>query len=749
MDNAIKDALGKVIDLYAVNTLRKPTFGFILSDGRFLDLGNYYDNHTDMYIDLLIRRNIGHPEGRRMVSSDEEVEQAYKLDDELAPLLGIRYNSGTESDPKRYFVVNKTITDAQRSSLEKWLITLGHKSVEEYCGEHYYLFDLSRTSPDDIVDTVKRGLAFGKDARMNESISSNLLPEFMDWLDNNVGTTDTPIMNGPTYILPNGRFVRILGSKAGNVGQTHEQFNDWLDSQGWFGRFGIDHFDYGYLFDEFTSIRLDAKDLFLDLPPKEQMPNSAMMDSLLKWMQEYFVHPPKDSSHPGDERFFQICTDDGTMWWDLKKTTPEEALKAIRRYYSEGQLVLDSYEGIEELDESVSVTDGMSIFAHLMNDDSFSGSDGYYAFSFSDTPTERCFILPSGRCVLLPESLGYATGEHFKPHYILDDWIYYTIVKGDMKDNHFPDWMDEQSFSKMKAWLESVTPVAGEKTSGCPAIKAIGGIRVNGYRERFIDLPDEPITGQQESILSGWLDRFFTKGRPNLEVDMNGSYATYHYSSSTGTDYVMHRIERAYRYGRLDESVSSPSPSDVEDYLMKLNRQTGAGELTGAEYVMPDGRLLDVSSLNSDTKEHEGVWEQIHSKWKDIDGEDWCLKNLIRLSYTGLWIPRNLTDEQRRVLVRICDEFDSSSSIMARDMLNPFTDDGRNDARILSVYLPPDWTHGQKADMGIVSGGELYKRIMKAVSDGTGILSESIGKDKEDDENPELSTIEAIRRMRL
>lgn len=203
----------------------------------------------------------------------------------------------------------------------------------------------------------------------------------------------------------------------------------------------------------------------------------------------------------------------------------------------------------------------------------------------------------------------------------------------------------------------------------------------------------------------------------------------------------------AYRRNRMEEGLEDSS--DVDDYLMKLNGQTGAGELTGAEYVMPDGRLLDVSALNSDTKEHEGVWEQIHSKWNSIDGEDWCLRNLIRLSYTGLWIPEKMTDEQRKVLVRICDEFDDPKSVMARDMLNPFTDDGRNDARILSVYLPPDWTHGQKADMVIVSGGELYKRIMKAVSDGTGILSESIGKDKEDDENPGLSTIEAIRRMRL
>lgn len=53
--------------------------------------------------------------------------------------------------------------------------------------------------------------------------------------------------------------------------------------------------------------------------PKEQMPNSAMMDSLSRWILDYYSHPPKHSSHPGDWQFFQLDTDDVTMWRDLRR----------------------------------------------------------------------------------------------------------------------------------------------------------------------------------------------------------------------------------------------------------------------------------------------------------------------------------------------------------------------------------------------------------------------------------------------
>jgi len=84
-----------------------------------------------------------------------------------------------------------------------------------------------------------------------------------------------------------------------------------------------------------------------------------MMDSLSRWILDYYSHPPKHSSHPGDWQLFQLGTDDGTMWWDLRKTTPEEALKAIRRYYATGDMMLDQYAGsaitdVSGWDESLS-----------------------------------------------------------------------------------------------------------------------------------------------------------------------------------------------------------------------------------------------------------------------------------------------------------------------------------------------------------------------------------------------------------
>ena len=149
--------------------------------------------------------------------------------------------------------------------------------------------------------------------------------------------------------------------------------------------------------------------------------------------------------------------------------------------------------------------------------------------------TERGFILPNGDLV----DNGYF-GENGMPHWKVDERVINKIAF----DNHwdYDDIIDAFDVS--------------EKRGDLLADK-IGCIRVNGYNENYIALPENRPTNEQLYTLEEWIDHFFSDIYSTISVTtFNGrQQQQYNDDDCTGRD-VVNKIKRYYSSGTLYEGAS-------------------------------------------------------------------------------------------------------------------------------------------------------------------------------------------------
>ncbi|MBO7730927.1 MAG: hypothetical protein J6S67_00190, partial [Methanobrevibacter sp.] len=148
--------------------------------------------------------------------------------------------------------------------------------------------------------------------------------------------------------------------------------------------------------------------------------------------------------------------------------------------------------------------------------------------------TERGFILPNGDLV----DNGYF-GEDGMPHWKVDERVINKIAF----DNHwdYDDIVDAFDVSAKRGDLLA---------------DKLGCIRVNGYNENYIALPENRPTNEQLYTLEEWIDHFFSDVYSTISVStFNGrQQQQYNDDDCTGKD-VVNRIKRYYSSGTLYETL--------------------------------------------------------------------------------------------------------------------------------------------------------------------------------------------------
>ena len=149
--------------------------------------------------------------------------------------------------------------------------------------------------------------------------------------------------------------------------------------------------------------------------------------------------------------------------------------------------------------------------------------------------TDRGFILPNGDLV----DNGYF-GEVGMPHWKVDT----KLVNRLTLNNHL-DWDDINNAFKVNV------------DRGILFADRIGCIRVNGYNEDYIALPEERPTSEQFYTLEEWVDNFFSdtiNGSIKVTTFDGKQQQTYDEETHTGRD-VVNRIRRYYASGKLYEAI--------------------------------------------------------------------------------------------------------------------------------------------------------------------------------------------------
>lgn len=148
--------------------------------------------------------------------------------------------------------------------------------------------------------------------------------------------------------------------------------------------------------------------------------------------------------------------------------------------------------------------------------------------------TSRGFILPNGDLI----DNGYF-GENGMPHWKVDERVINKIAF----DNHwyYDDIIDAFDVSAIRGDLLA---------------DRIGCIRVNGYNENYIALPENRPTNAQLYTLEEWIDWFFSEIACSIIVSTSNGRQQKSYSCDeyTGSD-VINRIKRFYSSGTLYEAL--------------------------------------------------------------------------------------------------------------------------------------------------------------------------------------------------
>ena len=267
----------------------------------------------------------------------------YHGEDEDLRELGLPEFSNTHCEEDTCVRIFKQPNEIQYKKLEE--IIDAYLDTEEYCkveinNDFYKVYSLREGACQDIYQNEIIGNWTGYDLikiiknyfNRTESLSRE---EVEDKVANELGTSKEPV-EGPSYILRDGSFLKIWNSDVGIKGMSGSKSVSGktmhLDVDGFISK-EIDSDVYSYYYLNVDCIRVNTGfEEYIVLP--KYRPNNAQFDSLLKWLNFYFFDMKHDKLKVMDWYGSYLNTKE----YYLNTTMPEEIIKKIKSYYTTGEL---------------------------------------------------------------------------------------------------------------------------------------------------------------------------------------------------------------------------------------------------------------------------------------------------------------------------------------------------------------------------------------------------------------------------
>ena len=222
---------------------------------------------------------------------------------------------------------------------------LGEPEREIFFNEYDMLVEITKNGKTTILDVrdINYDVSDAFTVKLDENLASK--EEILSFVEKNIGTSDTPI-DGPSYILPDGKFLTIWKSKipvskySSSGSATHRDVQQYL-------------YDNGLVKDDFWNcddpdlerlgcIRVNSGfEEYIWLP--DNRPNETQWNSLLTWLDWYFRFHHKLTvgfKHYAPKIYFG------------EEYTTDEILKKCKEAYGRGYLVEDKNEN-GDIDEGL------------------------------------------------------------------------------------------------------------------------------------------------------------------------------------------------------------------------------------------------------------------------------------------------------------------------------------------------------------------------------------------------------------
>ena len=402
---------------------------------------------------------------------------------------------------------------------------LGEPEREIFYNEYDMQVEITKNGKTTILDAndmqyINDAISMKLDEKLKEDYASK--DDILAFVEKNIGTSDTPI-DGPSYILPNGKFLTIWKSKipvskySSSGSATHRDVQQYL-------------YNNGLVKDDFWScdnpdlerlgcIRVNSGfEEYIWLP--DDRPNETQWNSLLTWLDWYFkFHHKLMVGFKGYAP--KTYRDDDYI--------PDEILKKCKEAYSRGYLV-------EKLEDK-SIDNALKEF---LFDNPISG------------PT---YITPNGKFIDVSE-LAMERG---------DDFPYHGLVQDYLRD-------------------KKLTDIWGSYDVGSPTLRDLGYIRLNDIEKdnNFIELTKIKPTSKQYEALTKWLDNNCYKYNSiNVCSEQFKDAKNYLYRENT-VDEIIDKIKRYYATGYLVEGIYEideytkdiNNTKQAKDYLLSQDRTT-------------------------------------------------------------------------------------------------------------------------------------------------------------------------------
>lgn len=282
-----------------------------------------------------------------------------------------------------YIICPNNITKAQINALDEFCKLPGNLSydwissaIEDWLGDDFnkyssykypiYVetkygkgcFDLNYMTFNDILKSLRTG-SFNES--LNESINQDILDKVIEYC----GTTDYTV-NGPSYILPNGEFLKIWDSEneiaglSGNKpasGHTKQH----LDIDGLIYKF-TGKIEHNYYLNE-NCIRVNnGFEKYIVLSKEE--PNAAQYEALTLWIDNFFY----------SNKELHVLDYQGTWlnskYYNREDYTTDDIIIKIKRYYRTGELkesinISLTEEDFDTLDDLTGAYDTVEKFRNI------------------------------------------------------------------------------------------------------------------------------------------------------------------------------------------------------------------------------------------------------------------------------------------------------------------------------------------------------------------------------------------------
>ena len=474
----------------------------------------------------------------------------------------------------------------------------------------------------------------------------------IDLVSSSFGTSLKPFM-GPSYILPNGEFLKIRNaninitdSGSGDRGLIiHLDVQKWLNKQHNKEVKNVDSIDL-----EEVCIRVNTDQLehYIVLP--KQRPNDEQFESLKDWIDFFYAKTNTNLT---------LVSYYGPTTTYFKGAVAEDIIDDIKDYYTRGMFFESTRtkrKPIATLYEGYTPKEGD--FPFTLED-----IENKYPDLISNTyeSSGNAFIMPDGRFIL--------SGNRFEVH---ADFAWQCLM--DIANMSEKEIENEWDTSKI---LEAFTIY-------------FDLIRVNDGSDKEVEdrayfvIPKNRITSSQQGGLLEYLD-YIVKNKYAQKiytlqafVGNNLAHNSWDLSKDITSDEIMDDVKSALIRGYFVESLQEDISESDQEILNILDETFGQGDriVDWSTYILPNGHCLGFFSdeindeylsdspeewFTEDEGEHARCWEFMNAMWPDKFEsmfyceeflDKYCIKVNINYPYVSLALG-NITSQQWDSLKKI------------------------------------------------------------------------------------------------